>query len=359
MEPTLASAPVAEQGASRSSLWHSVDALVDRSPDIYALWWHGLHLIGARRMRARGLTVPEDIYSEERESALAVLGAPEVLKRIREACEGELVLIKGYEVALLYEDAALRPFVDLDLLVEDSETTHAALLRAGFVEIGDPELFVGIHHQRPLWLPGLPLAIEIHHAPKWPDRLTPPPTRELLDAAIPSATGVDGILTLPPAHHAVILAAHSWAHRPLRRIQELVDIAAMTRTAERREIERLARSWKIDRVWRTSIKCADSLFHGSEKPVAERLWARHLPGAREQTVLESHVQRWLSPFWTLPPHLAFRELGTVIVDEFRAGEGETWHDKRARARRAVRNALVPRSRHDEELGPGAHRRRRS
>lgn len=345
--------------APRSELWTAVDNLVDRAPNIYTLWWHGLHLIGARRMRAHGLSVPDDIYAEEREAALGVLGASEVLHRVRDACDGPLVLIKGYEVAQLYEDPALRPFVDLDLLVEDSEATQAALLRAGFVEIGDPALFVGIHHQRPLWLPGLPLALEIHHAPKWPDGLAPPSTDELFAAAIPSASGADGIWTLPPEHHAVILAAHSWAHRPLRRIQELVDIAAMTETADRSAIAELSRRWKIERVWRTSIKCVDSLFYGAAKPAAERIWGRHLPGAREQTVLESHVQRWLSPFWTLPPHRALSAVRSVAIDEFRAGEGETWQEKRARAQRAVRNAMVPRSRHDEELGPGANRRRRS
>ena len=96
-----------------------------------------------------------------------------------------------------------------------SSRTHkprSALCATGFVEVGNLELFKDIHHQRPLWLPGFPLTVELHHEPKWPERLGSAPGRELLDAAIPSGSGVEGISTLPAAHHALALAAHSWAH---------------------------------------------------------------------------------------------------------------------------------------------------
>ena len=343
----------------RSAVWDAVDGLIDRAPSMHALWWHGLHLIGARRWRDRGATVPLEIYEEERASALAVLSAPVVLERIRSLCDGPLVLIKGYEVALLYEDPALRSFMDVDLLVEDSAVAQQALLDGGFVEVGDPDMFLDIHHERPLWLPGLPLSVEMHHAPKWPEGLNPPPTSELLELAVPSRSGVDGISTLPPAAHALIVAAHSWAHLPLRRLQELADIAAVAEQADRREIDELSRKWGLERVWQTTIACVDSLFHGGRKPGAERIWARHLAGARERTVFESHVQKWVAPFWAVPWYRAIPFMAAAIADEFRAGEGESWRDKGARTRRALRNAFVPRSEHDWQLGPGAHRRTRT
>ena len=91
------------------------------------------------------------------------------------------------------------------------------MVEAGFEPTGDPELYVGIHHLRPLVLPGLPPVVEVHHDPKWLDG-TAPPTAELLKTAVPSATGIPGLLTLEPARHAVALAVHAWAHVPLSRL---------------------------------------------------------------------------------------------------------------------------------------------
>ena len=47
---------------------------------------------------------------------------------------------------------------------------------------------------------------------------------ELLELTQPSATGVPGLLAPVPAAHAVLLAAHSWAHAPLRRLLDLIDV---------------------------------------------------------------------------------------------------------------------------------------
>jgi hypothetical protein len=325
---------------------------------VTALFWHRLHLLAARRWRLQGRPVGQDIVDEERTTALRLLSAPIVLERVRAACDGTIVLMKGYEVALAYSDSSLRPFVDIDLLVEDSLATQRALLAAGFVEVGEPELFTDIHHQRPLWLPGFPLTVELHHEPKWPDWQAEPPTRELLAAAVPSSIDVDGVSTLPAAHHALVLAAQAWAHRPLRRIAELLDVAVVAEQAERGEISALARRWRIGRIWRTTIGSVDSLFYGGQKTSAQGVWARHLLDARERTVLESHVQKWVSPFWAMPWHEAVSVSGSELLSAFTPGEDEGWREKGARARRAFRNALVPRSEHDSQLGPGAHRRRR-
>ena len=344
----------------RGALWASVDALIDRAPGVDDLLWHGLGLLAGRRLRERGEQPDARLVEQERTAALRVLGAPIVLERVRAACEGPIVLIKGYEVALLYGDPALRPFVDIDLLVEDSRGTQEALLNAGFVEVGKPELFTDIHHLRPVRLPELPLpmTVEIHHVPKWPDLMVPPATAELLASAVPSSTQVDGISTLPHAQHALILAAHSWAHLPLRRIQELVDIALLAEPTSRAELDALAARWELERVWQATRGCIDSLFYGGPKTWAQRIWAQHLLEARERTVFESHVQRWVAAFWALPSYQAFPTLAAAVADEFTPGQDEGWREKNARAWRALRNAFVARSEHDRELGPGAHRWRR-
>ena len=49
----------------------------------------------------------------------------------------ELILMKGPEAAARYPDPALRPFCDLDFLVDDPAAAHRALMAAGFVEVGD------------------------------------------------------------------------------------------------------------------------------------------------------------------------------------------------------------------------------
>ena len=84
------------------------------------------------------------------------------------------MLFKGPETAAHYPHPALRRFWDLDLLVPDAGATQRSLLKAGFREVGDPALYADIHHLRPLTLPGLPLAVEVHDRPKWADGLRPP-----------------------------------------------------------------------------------------------------------------------------------------------------------------------------------------
>ena len=79
------------------------------------------------------------------------------------------------------------------------------------------------------------------------------------------------------------------------------------------------------------------------------------PARRERTVLESHLERWLSNFAVLPPGRAALELVSVLGQEVKPEAGETWGRKLARTRTALRNASVRRSEHDEELGQGERR----
>jgi hypothetical protein len=290
---------------------------------------------------------------------LRLTAAPMMLQRIRDAYDGRFALIKGYEVAVRYPDPLTRPFVDIDLLVEDAAEAHASLRAAGFVEIGDPERYVDIHHLRPLSLPGLTVPVELHHRPKWPTGLQPPATADLLDRAVPSATGIDGVAALAAADHALVLAAHSWAHLPLRRLLELVDIAVVSGEADPDEVDARARACGFQRVWHTTKGSIDSLFYGGRHTSAERLWARHLAGARERTVFESHMERWLSPFWAFPPRAALPVAARSVGDDLSPAEGENWFDKLARMRKALRNASSAKTAHERELGHDAHRRRRS
>src|SRR5207244_8055293 len=58
-----------------------------------------------------------------------------------------------------------------------------------------------------------------------------------------------------------------------------------------------------------------------------RIWARHLAEIRDRTVLESHLERWLSSFSAVPPHIALLIWAETLADELRPAADETWGQK--------------------------------
>jgi hypothetical protein len=331
-----------------------IDSLLERSPDARALRAHRLELLEAARRRAAGLAPHPELAADESWAFARELAVQPILTRVREACDGPLVVVKGPEVALDYAGPRQRPFGDLDILVADPATAQAALLAAGFVEVGEPALYQDIHHLRPLWWPGLPLMIELHSRPKWPGRSVPPTTDELLAAAVPGRLGVAGVDTLPPAEHALLQAAHSWAHEPLGRLGHLIDVAVTLRRTTPAEVDGLARRWRCERLWRATHAAVRAVVEGDGRSVAVTLWGRHLRGARERTVFETHVQDWLSPLWGLPRGRGARAAVGALVDDGRREGGEPWRAKLDRARLAVGNAGVARSEHDLVLEARGH-----
>src|SRR5215207_1919424 len=237
----------------RSDIWAGVDRVIDRGPSLADLRSHGLHLLAAKRWRDLGRAVPEELAQEEIASGWLVLAAPHVLTRVRNACDGQLLVMKGPEVAGHYPDPASRPYGDLDILADDPEAAQRALVSAGFEPTGFGDgYYEGLHHLRPLRLRHCPLpSVEIHRRPSWVDWVDPPSSRELFAAAVPGSLPVPGLLALPPAHHALALAVHSWTPLPLRRIRDLIDILAVSADADRSGLDALAKRWGIGRLWNT------------------------------------------------------------------------------------------------------------
>ena len=328
-----------------ASLWANVARLTERAPRESDLRFHGVELLAAQRNRRLGRTPALHIIAAERTAAATSLIAPLVLQRVLAAVDGPVVLMKGLEIAERYENPLTRPYRDLDLLVEDAEAAWNAMVEAGFEPTGDPELYIGIHHLRPLVLPNLPLVVEVHHEPKWLDGMTPP-TAELLRTAVPSATGIPGLLTLEPARHAVALAVHAWAHVPLSRLGHLIDVAAMSQGVDRSETAAIARAWDVERLWRVTQAAIDSLLGQQPRPLAGHIWARHLWSVRERTVLERHLERWLGPFSMLPPARAARITGQHLSHQFALDESETRLQMIRRSARAVADAFKRLSDHD-------------
>jgi len=332
-----------------TSIWDGVDRLLDRAVGVDELRAHRIEVLAASRWRARGRAVPAELEREERSAAISGMVAPAVLERVRAAVDGPLLLLKGPEIASLYPNPAFRPFADLDILSPDPANAHRALLAEGFVPVGDPDLYVGIHHLRPLAFPTLPLPVEIHAEPKWLAHSSPPSMSELLSLSVPSCVGVEGIATVEPAHHTLLVAAHAWAHEPLRRLRDLIDVAAMAQSVDREQLRSVARAWRIARLWETTIEVADALFLGGPTPWEVRLWARNLVVVRDRTVLENHLQRWLSSFSVLPPGQASTAFASALARDLRPRTGESWVTKLSRTMLAIRRPFTPRSVHNRDL----------
>jgi Uncharacterised nucleotidyltransferase len=341
--------PDHDQPEIDGALWAAVDRLMDRAPRLSDLRSHRVELLALRRWRSLGLPVPEELLEEERRAAVPILTAPLVLERVRAVLDGPVLLLKGHEVAARYPDPVMRPFADVDLLVPDAGLAHRSLVAAGFRPVGDPAVYIDIHHLRPLALRGLPLPVEIHFRPKWIAHRCAPSAEDLLEQAVPAAVGVDGVLAPCPRHHTLLLAAHSWAHEPLRRLRDLVDIAALSQGVDRAELQLQAEAWDIARLWRTTAAAVDALILDSSLPWALRIWARNLPKVRERTVLENHLERWLSNSWALSGRESAGLLVRTLAREVKPESGETWQEKLARTGRALANALRRRSEHEATL----------
>ena len=325
-------------------IWSRVGELIDRAPSLPALRIHRLHLLAAARWRAAGHAVPVSLREDERLGAMIATAAPLLLKRARAAYPGQLVLMKGPEVAALYPDPATRFYRDLDLLCDDAPAAQRALLDAGFVVCGDPD-DTHDHHLTPLGLPGLPLLIELHGKVNRPGWLEAPSREELIERAVPSATGIEGILAPPPDAHALLLAGHSWAHQPLRRVIDLVDVALMLSAAEPADADALARRWVWSGMWNTTLAAIDGILLNRDGSTATRSWARHLSSVRERTVLEEHVAPIGGVISALPARRAPRAVAVTLARAAAPMPGEGWPEKLRRIRMAIAHARMAGSQH--------------
>lgn len=332
-----------------TDLWAAVDRLIDSTDDVDALRANRLHLLAARRWRELGRDVPPEVVAAERVGVVATLVLPELLARLRAACEGPLVVHKGPEVARRYPDPVLRPFIDVDLLVPDADSVQQALVGAGFVEVGNPIFYAAAPHRLPLEWPGIPVLVEVHSDLNWPRWLGRSPTGEVLREAVPSSLGVDGMQTLAPHHHVLAVAVHAWAHGPFTRVGDLVDVAALQDGVADSELLALARRWNLERMWGTTLATVDAVLFRGPRPLLVRTWARNLPAVRERTVLEIHVGRWLAGFSAVGPKGGLGVLGEEIGKDLRPAVGETWGQKLGRVPRALRDAFVTRTKHDRKL----------
>ena len=335
-----------EAGPADPSLWRSVDRLIagaiaSRGGDLDGVLAHKVGPLAAGWYERSQTLVPHVLHEEQRAASLGVLLAPTLVQRIRDAVEGELVLLKGPEVAARYPPGGRR-FSDVDVLVRDADAAQAALMRAGFVEADEGVDLDDHHHLHPLRYPAIWLSVEVHSAPNWPVHHTAaPPVEEVFEAAVPSVLQIDGVSAPTPLHHALLLAAHAWRHQPLHLLRDLLDVAALADGVPAAELQLTAERWGVGRLWRTTWAAAEALFYGSPDPLPFKLWARHLRPVRPQTVLEEHLQRWLHPFWEQPFGRALGDSLRMIGSDVTPAAGQTWGAKLTQSADALLHLRSP------------------
>jgi hypothetical protein len=322
-----------------------LEDVLERST-VEGVLWHGLGALEAMRLRRLERAVPAAFLREERSALFCAGIAAPLLRHVRRSTEAPLVLIKGPEVARLYPPNG-RAFGDIDLLTPEPETVQRSLLEAGFKI--DERALTGPHHLEPLILDALPLKVEVHSRVKWPVDTEPPSLDEILEASIPSGLGIEGLLAPNPAHHALILAAHSWEHRPLRLVRDLLDVTLISDGTDEEELKRTAVGWSLAPIWRTTREAMEGVLFGGRVTFPLRSWARHLAEVREPTVLESHLEHLMSPFWGQPLRGAITRSVRTFRDEVSPLPGERWRDKAVRASTALRHARMPRGEHEDAL----------
>ena len=238
-----------------------------------------------------------------------------LLRRIRAAIGGPIILFKGADLAARFPDPLVRPYGDLDLLVPDAQAAHAALRDAGFREADDEINHLGSHNLVPLRWPGSPLPIEIHQALPWVTWAPAPEPAALFSRAVPSAVGIDGLLAFAPEDYALILAAHAWRHHPLADVLHLLDIAVVADTCDRQTLMARAEAWRMERMWAATDAAIAALFRGGLMPAGIIGYCvRQLRQGGERRAVEYFLMRWLSALWASTP----RERVVGIARDVRA-----------------------------------------
>jgi hypothetical protein len=338
--------------AADRSMWRRLEELIDCAPNLAALRAHRLELAAARIWRSRGLSAPPDLRRRQQQAAVIRVGASQVLERVRTVYDGRLMLMKGPEVAARYEHPADRWFRDLDILADDPPAAQRALIQAGFVEIADPAYYEDKQHHCPLMLPGIPVLVELHRRPNTPRWLPQVDALQILERGVPSATGISGLLAPTPAAHALLLCAHSFAHGPMRKLRDIVDVAAVVASGGRDEAEALSREWGWGGLWRISREAVDAVLSDGDVPRSLRVLGGHLLTVRERTVFENHVARTAAPIYALPNwRVPWAVASVLMLDTVGPADSESWGRKLRRSRSALAHAFMTTTAHEQTV-PG-------
>ena len=195
--------------------------------------------------------------------------------------------------------------------------------------------------------------VEVHRRPSQPFWLAPVSAESLFRSAVPSATGVPGVLAPEPAAHAVLLVAHAWADGLLGSVGQLLDAAALLAPSDHRDADSFARAWGWEAMWNTTLAVMDAVIGGKRPSLGLKLWTRHLLDVRERVVLENHISRLAAPVWSLPASEVPRAIACALRYTAAPEQDEDWTTQLRRSCLAIAHAFRPLS--DARAKPGLDR----
>ena len=132
------SSPYARGGAflEAPDLWRGVESLIkSKLTDVEGLARQGLGPLAADVLQQQGRSVPLLLLHQQRSARAAALTAPLLLERVRNACEGPVLVLKGPELAARYPNRS-RLFGDLDILGHRRERDPARADRGRLCRAG-------------------------------------------------------------------------------------------------------------------------------------------------------------------------------------------------------------------------------
>jgi hypothetical protein len=230
--------------------------------------------------------------AEEAVAALAAVGVP-------------AALLKGASYGgWLYDDPALRPMTDVDLLVPLGrfEAARAALARLGFRHTGPATQRSRLHHA--MTLSRGQAAIDLHRSPAQIGRIAID-FDEVWRRATP-APWIDGALRLEPVDEALFHFANLARSDLYVPLINVVDAGRLLRAVDREALVARATAWRFRRVLAACIAHVERLLGWRAH---SRWW---LP-SREEALRGRLPTRWIQVGRKLLLIEGGRELGRFLV----------------------------------------------
>jgi len=239
----------------------------------------------------------ETLYHQTTFATRAVLEEAKRLSGVLEQDNISVIAIQGLSLIDLYGDTGLRPFGDMDILVQPSrkERIKHLLKKIGFQVSNDvyPDLF----YKTGIW-------IDIHTHVLNLDRirarqyLFPKDLNVLWDRAVPFFSASKGLLRLEPHDNFIMLSAHTLKHGYSKLIW-LVDLhESLLKIAERTDgweavVER-ARFWHQEKTVLYSLIILEGMFGTRFPDRVKKKLGIHKLGKMEEYLLRLKLKGFAS-----------------------------------------------------------------
>jgi hypothetical protein len=283
--------------------------------------WHGVAPLVYQRSKTIGLsaTIPVQVLGRLRTIALhnalrnllLCQELSEVLRTFQHDSIAVIVLKGAFLAEVVYADRALRPMLDVDLLVRkrDLSRAEARLLELGYSQPEPPSIEVNYathHHSRPFTKPG-GVKIELHRTIGHPSGSFNIDVDGLWNRARPATIANVGALALSPEDLLLHLCLHaSFDHQFLFGLRSFCDISETIRHCwddiDWEQIQHRACTWGVGKYVYLTLYLARELLEADVPEAA--LDSLKPAGFDLQVITWARVQIFSDAVPSLPPNLA-------------------------------------------------------